>query len=139
MFLALAFILVFPMAVLGQEIVPGTWKLDGKSVEKEMRANGLETLSKLPDQKRTAVMDEIGSRTFTFSEDGSFRADWVFRGRQEKMTGKWHVEDGVLFIESDLDTKSYGVQVSNGQRLVLVPNANTGFFQKLIFTKQEQP
>lgn len=137
--MTLAIILFFPMASKGQEIVAGTWIMDVNSVEKEMKTGDRETLSKLPNHKRTSVMDEIGSRTFTFSEDGSFRAEWIFRGMQEKMTGKWHMEGEELFIESNFGSKSYVVQVSNEQKLILIPNANTGFFQKLIFNKQELP
>ncbi len=124
-----------PLTVTGQDLVPGVWVLDGTSVEREMRTEDKEILSKLPPQKRQEVMDELGSRTFSFLEGGSFMAEWVFRGRREKLVGKWYTEDGKLFIDSDNQVNTYTVQTSTEEKLILVPHVQKGFFQKLIFTK----
>lgn len=139
--LILFFSLVILSSILsevnGQVITPGVWKLDRSSVETDLRAKDKETLSKLPDQKRIEVIEELSSRTFSFFKDGSFQAEWTSRGRQEKLVGKWHVEDGQLFIDSGVGINTYEILISNEKKLVLVPNAKVGFFQKLVFTKPE--
>ncbi len=136
-FLSIIILTVFPLSSYGQDINPGKWELDGKSVQQEIKSKDLETLGKLPGEKRRQILNEMGSRTFSFFEDGTFRADWIFRGQKQQMEGKWHTEDGRLSIDSGSGVKTYKIAVSNEKKLVLIPDVQGGFFQKLVFIKPE--
>jgi len=138
LFIVVTIMTVVSSAVSAQSTLRGAWNLDANSVESDLRAEDKETLSKLPAQKRIEVIRELGSRIFSFFEDGSFQAEWSSGGQAQKLEGRWHVEGNRLFIDSDTGTKSYEILIFNEERLVLVPDAKVGFFQKLVFIKSEQ-
>lgn len=81
----------------------------------------------------------IKSRSFVFSEDGIFTAQWVLGERQNIVDGTWEIEGASrLAIEINGIKTSYSIRVNGKDGILLIPmKARRGQIHELYFTKKD--
>lgn len=135
-FLALA----WPSAGFSQSALPeleGKWQMDGQAVLKEMAAGDRDKYEKMPLGSKNESGKSPVSRTFVFSGDGTFKAEWVSGGEPRQVSGEYGVLAGeVLNITVNGEAKGYSIEKLTSSQLILQPRDDRrGMIKKLIFTR----
>lgn len=117
----------------------GYWQTD--SVNQLSAINiGLSAKDSLNGKVASEEMKQaIKSRSFVFSEDGIFTAQWVLGKRQNIVDGKWEIEGASrLAIEINGIKTSYSIRVNGKDGILLIPmKARRGQIHELYFTKKD--
>lgn len=117
----------------------GYWQTD--SVNQLSAINiGLSAKDSLNGKVASEEMKQaIKSRSFVFSEDGIFTAQWVLGERQNIVDGKWEIEGASqLAIEINGIKTSYSMRVNGKDGILLIPmKARRGQIHELYFTKKD--
>ena len=125
-------------AIDAQNLI-GYWQTDSvnqlSAINYGISAKG----SKTNRAESEAMKQAIKSRSFVFSEDGIFTAQWVLGKRQNIVNGKWEIEGtSQLAIEINGIKTSYSLRVNGKDGILLIPmKARRGQIHELYFTKKD--
>ncbi|WP_339713575.1 hypothetical protein [Cyclobacterium amurskyense] len=117
----------------------GYWQTDSvnqlSAINYGISANG--SMTKTAESE--AMKQAIKSRSFIFSEDGIFTAQWVMGKRQNIVNGKWEIKGASqLTIEINGVKTSYSLRVNGKDEILLIPmKARRGQIHELYFTKKD--
>ncbi|MDO6438535.1 hypothetical protein Q4534_14020 [Cyclobacterium sp. 1_MG-2023] len=120
------------------QMLIGYWQTD--SVNQLSAINNVLSAKDSLNRKVTSeeMKQAIKSRSFIFSEDGIFTAQWVMGKRQNIVDGKWKIEGtSQIAIEINGIKTSYSVRANGKDGILLIPmKARRGQIHELYFTKK---
>jgi len=115
----------------------GKWKMDGKSVLKEMSPLNKEKYKKMSTDIRKKFERSLGSKIFLFSSEGVFQAEWGLGDKDQRVEGHFKVlKEEILNVDINGQEKEYLIEKLTSSELILSPRDNkAGVLLKLIFTR----
>ncbi len=115
----------------------GKWRMDKKSVLKELGSVEKEKYERMPKDIKKKFESSLGSKVFLFSKGGVFQADWDSGEKSESVVGNFKVpEEGMLSVVVNGQENRYLIERLTSSKLILFSQDNNGgILERLIFTR----